>query len=73
VTMDYIREHYNKEFRRGARVRVRWYGKLYEATIVGSSYAYLRVRLHPLHKPLLFHPNNIELILPDEPEQAAQP
>ena len=73
MTMDYIREHYDKRFRRGVRVQVRWHGKLYAGTIVGSSCAYLRVRLHPMHRPLLFHPNAIEQILPDEPEKAAQP
>jgi len=69
VTMQYIREHYDQRLKRGVRVLVRRHGKLYEATVVGSDGAYLRVRLHPLaDRTFLFHPNDIEQILPDEPE-----
>ena len=62
MSMAYIREHYGAEFKRGARVVVRWKGKLQIAEIVGSDDSYLLLRLAPMHRRLRFHPNDIERI-----------
>lgn len=76
MTMQYIREHYDRRFKRGTRVLVRWHGDLYVGTVVGADEGYLRVQINPLDRrkrPLRFHPNDIEKILPDEPSEEVQP
>ena len=70
--MEYIRDHYDRRFKRGVIVQVRWHGYLYKGTVVGSDDAYLRVSLHSGQKALRFHPNEVEIItLPNEPEPKA--
>lgn len=75
MTMEYIRDHYDRRFKRGVSLQVRWHGDLYKGTVVGSDGAYLRVSLNSGQKALLFHPNEVEIItLPNEPEpKAVQP
>ena len=74
MTMQYIREHYDQRFKRGVKVAVRWHGDLYDGIVVGSSEAYVRVRIHSNTKALVFHPSAIKAFLPDEPEpMEAQP
>lgn len=70
MTMQYIREHYDQRFKRGVKVTVRWHGDLYSGVVVGSSGAYVRVRIHQHTKALTFHPNAIKEFLPNEPEAA---
>lgn len=74
MTMEYIREHYDSRFRRGARVVVRWHGRVYAGRIVGSYGAYLRISIgaNPREKALIFHPSDVN-ILPDETTPEVQP
>lgn len=65
MTMQYIRDHYDQRFARGTRVQVRHHNQLYAGTVVGASDAYLRVRLYPNRRALLFHPSDV-VILPDD-------